>query len=90
MPTLTRRPDPHRPECWRILYGDVHVGTIAKAVGNPNAGPQWQWSCGFYPGSRPGECSTGSAGSFDQARDDFLTAWTVFLSKRTTDDFDAA
>ena len=30
-------------DCWRIYFGDVHVGTIARSVGNPNAKPQWQW-----------------------------------------------
>ena len=27
---------------------------IARAAGTPNAGTQWKWSCGFYPGSNPG------------------------------------
>jgi hypothetical protein len=40
MPVRTRRPDPHRADCWLIYYGDVHVGTIARAIGNPNAEPQ--------------------------------------------------
>jgi hypothetical protein len=35
MPTLTRRRYPKRPDCWHIYYGAVHVGTIAKRVGNP-------------------------------------------------------
>jgi hypothetical protein len=33
MTALTRRRDPHRADCWLI----VHVGTIARAVGTPNA-----------------------------------------------------
>jgi hypothetical protein len=38
MPQLTRRRDPEaHQETWRIFYGDVHVGTIARGVGNPNA-----------------------------------------------------
>ena len=56
MLALTRRRYPERQDCWHVYYGDVHVGTIARSVGNPNAAPQWQWRCGFYPGSRPGEC----------------------------------
>ena len=72
MPTkLTRRKDPFRTDCWQIYFGDVRVGTIAKSVGNPNAVPQWQWHCGFYPGSNPGE----TAPTFDQARADFEVAW---------------
>jgi hypothetical protein len=33
-----------------IYHRDVHVGTIARTGGNPNAAPQWQWRRGFYPG----------------------------------------
>jgi hypothetical protein len=76
MPALTRRRDPEvSHETWRIYYGDVVVGLIARSVGNPNAAPQWQWRCGFYPGSRPGECTSGTAPTFDQARADFEAAW---------------
>ena len=45
--------------------------------------------CGFYPGSRPGECTIGTAATFDQARADFERAWKIFLSKRTEADFQA-
>jgi len=69
MPDLTRRRDPDRPEeTWQIHFGDVHVGTISRAVGNPGALEEWQWFCGFYPGSKPGECRRGSAPTFDEAR----------------------
>ena len=38
MTTLTRRRDPGRSEeTWLIFYGDVHAGTIGRAVGNPGA-----------------------------------------------------
>jgi hypothetical protein len=37
MPALTRRRYPERQDCWHVYYGDVHVGTIARSVGNPNA-----------------------------------------------------
>jgi hypothetical protein len=47
----------------------------------------WQWYCGFYPGSHPGEITSGSAGTFDQARTEFEAAWSVFLAKRTEEDF---
>ena len=58
MPDLTRRRNLEaRDECWHVYYGDVDVGTIARSVGNPSAAPQWQWRCGFYPGSKPGECT---------------------------------
>jgi hypothetical protein len=67
MPALTRRRDPEaRQETWHVYYGDVRVGTIARSVGNPNAAPEWQWRCGFYPGSDPGECRAGTVPTFDQ------------------------
>jgi hypothetical protein len=76
MPALTRRPSPeHRQECWEIYYGDIHAGTIIEGVGNPHDTEQWEWRCGSYPGSRPGECQNGTAASFDEARRDFEAAW---------------
>jgi hypothetical protein len=72
MPTPTRRRDPDaHQECWRIYYGDVHVGTIAVRSGIPHDQPAWGWRCGFYPGSEPGEYLSGTAATFDQARADF-------------------
>jgi hypothetical protein len=46
-------------------------------------------ACGFYPGSRPGECTGGTAADFEQARAGFEAAWRVFLAKRTEADFQA-
>jgi hypothetical protein len=89
MPQLTRRRYPERPDCWQVYYGDVHVGTIARRIGQPLALDPWQWSCGFYPGSHPGEHQGGTAQTFDQARADFEAAWPVFLAKRTEADFEA-
>src|SRR5580704_9670548 len=89
MPALTRRRSHDaRDECWHVLYGDVRVGTIAIRTGNPDSTDPWQWSCGFYPGSHPRECTSGTAATFDQARDAFESAWRVFLAKRTAADFD--
>jgi hypothetical protein len=42
---------------------------------------------GFYPGSRPGECTNGTAATFEQARLVFERAWAVFLARRTEADF---
>ncbi len=90
MPALTRRRSAdHREECWHIYYGDVHAGTIAERVGNPHDTDHWEWNCGFYPGSRPGEYQSDTAPTFEEARADFETAWQVFLSKRTEADFQA-
>jgi len=49
----------------------------------------WEWTCGFYPGSHPRECTSDTSETFEQARTDFEAAWAVFLSKRTPADFQA-
>jgi hypothetical protein len=88
MPELTRRRYPEAAEeCWHVYYGDVHAGTIAIRTGIPHDEDPWEWLCGFYPGSHPGECTSGTAATFDQARADFEAAWRVFLSNRTEADF---
>jgi hypothetical protein len=90
MPELTRRRSTEaREECWHIYYGDVRAGTIAIRIGIPHDEDPWGWHCGFYPGSHPGECTSGTAETFDQARADFEQAWSVFRSKRTEADFQA-
>ena len=61
MRVLTRRRYHEHPDCWHVYCGDVHVGTIARRVGQPNAVEGWQWHCGFYPGSNPGEQCGGTA-----------------------------
>jgi hypothetical protein len=65
MSELTRR-YPERPDCC-VYYDDVHAGTIAKRIGIPYNEDPWGWSCGFYPGCHPGECTNGAAPTFDQA-----------------------
>src|SRR5450432_105505 len=56
MPELTRRRSTDaREECWHVYYGDVQAGTIAIRSGNLHAENPSEWSCGFYPGSHPGE-----------------------------------
>ena len=88
MPALTRRRSAdHRHKCWHIYYGDVHVRTIAERVGNPHDTDPWEWNCGFYPGSHPGEHQSDTTATSDDARADFERAWQVFLSKRTEADF---
>ena len=70
-----------------IMYGDIRAGMIARAVGLPNPPVAWKWSCGFYPGSQPGEIKEGTADTFDQARVAFKEPWRDFLAKRTPADF---
>ena len=90
MPELTRRRSTDaREECWHIYYGDIHAGTIAIRTGSPHDEDPWEWCCGFYPGSHPGEHQSDTAATFDEARADFEGAWQVFLSKRTEADFQA-
>jgi hypothetical protein len=75
MPVLTRRKinDP-QPTGWRVFYGDVCVGVIARRTGCPVDVDQWEWGCGFYPGLEAGQHRSGSAATFDQARADFEQA----------------
>jgi hypothetical protein len=54
---------------------------------HPHDEDPWEWHCGFYPGSHPGEHRSGAAASFEEARADFEQAWRVFRSKRTEADF---
>jgi hypothetical protein len=90
MPELTRRRSTDAcEECWHIYYGDIHAGTIAIRTGSPHDEDPWEWCCGFYPGSHPGEHQNGTAATFDQARSDFKAAWKVFLANRTEADFQA-
>ena len=90
MPTLTRRRSPDaREECWHVFYGDVRVGTITIRSGNPHDTDPWQWDCGFYPGSHPGEHQSGTAATFERTRAEFESAWRAFLSNRTEADFQA-
>jgi len=63
--------------------------SIGKANGQPFDAERWEWRCGFYPGADPGECSSGEAKTFDDARAAFEAAWRIFLSNRTEADFQA-
>ncbi len=88
MPTLTRRRDHNASqEAW-LSSGDVQVGGMSLRSGNPVESNPWQWRCGFYPGSRSGECTSGTAASFEAARSAFMAAWDAFLRKRTESDFE--
>lgn len=90
MAALTRRRDRQaNQETWLVYYGDVHVGTISLRSGNPTTTAPWQWHCGFYPSSEPGDCTSGTAASFWEARNAFEAAWRIFLAKRTEADFQA-
>jgi hypothetical protein len=88
MPALTRRRDSEaHSESWKVFYGDVEAGLISLRTGNPSSTSPWQWSCGFYPGSAPGEVAVGTAATLQEARIAFEAAWAIFLAKRTPADF---
>jgi hypothetical protein len=51
-------------------------------------GQDWRWACGIYPGVHLDENKTGTAGSFDQARERWQAAWERFLSRRRPEEFE--
>jgi hypothetical protein len=89
MPALTRRPndDPHRTG-WHVYYGDVHVGAIGTRAGVPVSAPQWQWSCGFYPGLEPGQRTSGVAEDFETARAGFEDDWRRLMPQLSENAFE--
>jgi hypothetical protein len=70
LPALTRKRVHDRPEIWHVHYDGVRVGVIVERSGAPPSSDQWQWICGFYPGSNPGDDRHGTAASFAGARAD--------------------
>jgi hypothetical protein len=89
MSQLTRclASDQGQPERWLIWYDGVNVGQIRERHGAPFGSDAWEWFCGFYPGSEPGDQRMGSAATYEAARDAFARAWQLYLEKRTMDDF---
>ena len=73
MPALARRKSTECHECCYIYYDGVQVGAIARRAGAPVDSNPWGWSCGFYPGMKPGEHQDGTAATFEAARADFDT-----------------
>jgi hypothetical protein len=88
MPALTRKRINNRPETWYVHYAGVRVGVIVERSGAPPSSDQWQWICGFYPGSNPSEDRHGTAATFETARAAFEAAWREYLPKRTETDFE--
>lgn len=72
-----------------IYFGDVQVGRISRRAGVPAAAPQWGWSCGFYPGMKPGDQQSGVAETFDEARAAFQRTWGEVAPKLTDADYEA-
>ena len=61
---------------------------IVERSGAPPSSDQWEWHCGFYPGSNPGEQQYGTAADFDAARAAWEAAWCEYLPMRTEADFE--
>jgi hypothetical protein len=89
MPVLTRRKDTERSDCWDVYFGDVGVGAIGRRAGVPLHVDQWEWGCGFYPGTSSGEGTSGTGATFEAARAGFEAACHTFLPTRTEADFQA-
>jgi hypothetical protein len=87
MPALTRKRANDRPLTWHVHYAGVRVGVIIERSGVANTAEPWEWHCGFYPGSNPGEQQYGRAASFEAARAAFEAAWLEYLPNRTDADF---
>lgn len=83
MPHLTRRRYHERPDCWHIYYGDVCVGMITRRFGCPVDADQWEWGCGFYPGSEPHQREGNTAVDFEACRVAFEAAWQRLLPDLT-------
>jgi hypothetical protein len=88
MPELTRKRVNDRPVTWHVHYAGVRIGVIVERSGAPPSSDQWQWCCGFYPGSNPGDDRHGTAATFEAARAAFEAAWRDYLPKRSDDDFE--
>jgi hypothetical protein len=84
----TRKCVNDRPVTWHVHYAGVRVGVIVERSGAPPSSDQWEWLCGFYPGSNPGEQRFGAAANFEAARAAFEAAWRDYLPKRTDTDFE--
>jgi hypothetical protein len=79
MPALTRKCVNDRPVTWHVHYAGVRVGMIVERSGVANTAEPWEWHCGFYPGSDPGEQRYGGAASFEAARAAFEAAWREYV-----------
>jgi hypothetical protein len=59
-----------------------------KRAGVPVDVDQWGWSCGFYPGLRPGQQRYGTAENFEAARAGFEADWNALLPEIPDSAFD--
>jgi hypothetical protein len=80
MNTITTEPATKRARNASVVLTDRHCQKrVAKRIkiydrkcpGLPHDTKLWEWRCGFYPGSNPGEHQSGTAASFAEARANF-------------------
>ncbi|WOH53820.1 hypothetical protein [Bradyrhizobium sp. sBnM-33] len=86
---LIRRRDPHRPDRWKIYFGDVCIGDIGPRAGVPTTVDQLEWYCGFVPPAHRGVDAGGTAIDLHDARQKFEVAWRKLRTAFTDDDFAA-
>jgi hypothetical protein len=86
---FTRKRVRDQLETWHVHYAGVRVGVICERSGAPPLADQWEWQCGFYPGSKPADDRYGTARDFEAARTAFEAAWRDYLPKRREADFQA-
>jgi len=84
---LIRRRDPHRPDRWKIYFGDVCIGDIGPRAGVPTTVDQLEWYCGFVPPAHRGVDAGGTAIDLHDAQ--FEVAWRKLRAAFTDDDFAA-
>jgi hypothetical protein len=60
---------------------------IARRSGCPADVDQWEWGCGFYPGTEPGQGESGTAADFEASRVEFEAAWKRLLPMLTEASF---
>ena len=58
-------------------------------AGNPHDTDPWEWSCGFYPGSKPGEIQSGTSETFEEPARNSGPRGRSFYPNRTDGDFPA-
>jgi hypothetical protein len=88
-------PQPYPPPICRPLRLLAHLLRRCASRDHHHAHRQptytdpWEWICGFYPGSRPGEIQSDTSATFEDARAEFASAWKIFFANRTDADFQA-
>jgi predicted RNA-binding Zn-ribbon protein involved in translation (DUF1610 family) len=70
--TITEHPAVH---CIAVISRSITTGSwlirLEPLPGCKYKADAWEWHCGFYPGSQPGEHTSGTALTFEEARAGF-------------------